>query len=170
MYRYQRLEILEHYRNNWLVDCSRCSYEPSKCTTFICFCKLYLFLKNPLHKSHCTRSGLPWSILMWYFRAKLSGNIFPHCSQTVWNVLLWARWTCKSSRCSTTFLGQCGHWTLTCALFLCSSSKSGVLKLSLHWCRWFLMQNNKKNSNFLISAKKKNNSRSLFYIPVYVCI
>lgn len=111
----------------------KCSYKPSKCTTFICFCKLYLFLKNPLHRSHWTRSGDPWSILMWYLRAKLSGNIFPHCSHTVWKDLLWARWTCKSSKCSTTFFGQFGHWTFICALFLCSSSKSGVLKLSLHY-------------------------------------
>lgn len=49
----------------------------------MCFCRLYLFLKNPWHRSHWTRSGWPWSIFKCRRQAKLSGKSFPHCSQTV---------------------------------------------------------------------------------------
>lgn len=66
---------------------------------------------------------------------------------STWNVLLCARWTCKSNKCSTTFFGQCGHWTFMWAVFLCSSSKSDVKKLSLH-CVWVHLYGSAKCVNF----------------------
>lgn len=82
-----------------------------------------------------------YSLLLLWIQLKWKLKLF------TWKVLLWARWICKSNKCSTTFLGQCGHWTFIWAVFLCSSSNSDDKKLSLH-CVWVHLYGSAKWVNF----------------------